>query len=147
MNVALASDHAGWERKEQARALVAALGHSAQDFGCSDAESCDYPDSAVPAVRAIGAGSCERAILICGTGIGMSILANKIRGIRAALCYNTSTAKVSRSHNNSNVLCLGARELSGEAIEEIIRTWLDTPFSGGRHQRRLNKVMAIEEER
>lgn len=147
MKIALASDHAGWRAKEQLRQVLVSLGHAVQDFGCASEDPCDYPDTGIPAARTVSEGQCDRAILICGTGIGMSIAANKMPGIRAATCHNAATVTVSRSHNDSNVLCLGARELSEETIAELAQTWLDTPFDGGRHARRLAKIKALEESR
>jgi len=144
VKIALGSDHAGFEFKERLKSLLASLGHSFEDFGTKSAAPCDYPDYAEPVARAVATGKCDRGILICGTGIGMSVCANKVRGIRAALCCDAQSAKVSREHNDSNVLCLGARGREFETASEIVKVWLSTEFAGGRHEGRVKKISAIE---
>lgn len=144
MKIALASDHAGFDLKEQVRQWLDAWSVPVRDFGCGSLESVDYTDYAIPAVSAVTSGDCDRAILVCGTGIGMSIAANKFPGIRASLCHDLFSAKVTREHNDSNVLCMGSRIIGPGLAEEIVRAWLETPFAGGRHQRRLDKIAAIE---
>lgn len=144
MIIGLASDHAGFDLKEQLRKWLEAWSIQVTDFGCGSLESVDYTDYAIPAVTAVTKGECDRAILVCGTGIGMSIAANKFPGVRASLCHDLFSAKLTREHNDSNVLCLGARVIGPGLAEEIVRTWLETPFAGGRHQRRLDKIAAIE---
>jgi RpiB/LacA/LacB family sugar-phosphate isomerase len=143
MKIALASDHAGYELKEEIKQLLGA--HEMIDFGTDSTCSMDYPDSGFPAAEAVAKGNCERGILICGTGIGMSILANKVKGIRAALCHCTDFARLSRQHNNANILVLPGKFLTLSQAEEIINTWLTTPFEGGRHERRIQKIREYEE--
>lgn len=144
MKVALASDHRGVEFKNKVKDVLARLGHEPKDFGTDGTESVDYPDYALPAARSVAKGECERGILICASGVGMSLAANKVRGIRAALCHNEETARASRAHNDANVLCLGADFVPDSLIERIVGTWFETPFEGGRHQRRVDKVMEAE---
>ena len=144
MKIALGSDHAGFDLKEQVRKWLEAWSIPVQDFGCRSLESVDYTDYAIPAVSAVTSGECDRAILVCGTGIGMSIVANKFPGIRASLCHDLFSAKATREHNDSNVLCMGSRVIGVGLAEEIVRTWLATAFAGGRHQRRLDKITALE---
>lgn len=145
MKLAIASDHAGYALKE---ALKTALPeHDFTDFGTQSEASMDYPDTGAPAAQAVASGACELGILICGSGIGMSITANKIPGIRAALCWNTDLARLSRMHNNANVLVLAGRFIAAPYATEIVKAWLDTPFEGGRHQQRIDKLSKIEGER
>lgn len=138
MNIAIAADHGGFELKEVLKQEIEALGHSLEDVGCYGLESVDYPDYAELAVEALRKNA-DRAILICGTGIGMSIAANRFRFVRAALCHDEFTAKMSREHNDANVLCLGARVLDADLAKIILRTWLSTEFAGGRHLTRITK--------
>ncbi|NLY53944.1 MAG: ribose 5-phosphate isomerase B [Firmicutes bacterium] len=145
MKVALASDHAGYALKEQIKEWLADWGIETYDAGCHSLESVDYVDYASGAVGALEEQECDRAILVCGTGIGMSIAANKYPGIRAALCHDLFSARATREHNDSNVLCLGARVIGSGLAEEIVRVWLHTEFAGGRHQRRVDKISAIEQ--
>ena len=140
MKIVVAADHGGFELKEQVKAALVAGGEEVVDIGCFSSESVDYPDFAEKAVSLILQNECQMGILICGTGIGMSIAANRYRAIRAANCSNVHTAQLSREHNNANVLCLGARVLEAEVAIEMVRVWLHTAFSGGRHQRRISKV-------
>ncbi|MFH1421097.1 MAG: ribose 5-phosphate isomerase B [Planctomycetota bacterium] len=146
MKIAIGSDHAGFEYKKKLKESLTSQQHLVEDFGTYLEESCDYPDYAVKVAHAVADGNCSRGILICGTGIGMSIAANKVHGIRAALCCDTEAAKMSREHNNANVLCLGARRDDFSLIEEIVKVWLSTEFAGGRHERRVNKFTEIEKE-
>jgi ribose 5-phosphate isomerase B len=145
VKIALGSDHAGFQFKEKLKSVIILLGHTFEDFGTHTQTSCDYPDYAEPVARAVASAKCDRGILICGTGIGMSISANKVRGIRAALCCDVQSARMSREHNNANVLCLGARASEFEAASEIVKVWLLTEFAAGRHEQRVKKITAIEE--
>lgn len=144
MNIAIGSDHAGFLVKEKIKGLLTQKGHSFRDFGTDTQVSCDYPDFALPVALAVGKGVMDRGILICGTGIGMSIVANKIEGVRAALCASEETALLSREHNDANIICLGSRTNPVEAIEQIVDIWLNTPFSQGRHSTRIEKIKTIE---
>jgi ribose 5-phosphate isomerase B len=145
MNVAIGCDHAGYELKEVLKHQLVALGHSVTDAGVHTPAPADYPDIAFAVARAVADGRCERGVLICGTGIGTQIAANKIRGIRACVCHECYSARVSRSHNDSNLLCLGARVIGVELAKELLRLWLAAPFSGEeRHVRRLAKIAAAE---
>ena len=145
MKIVVGSDHRGFETKKQVKAIVTQLGHECIDFGSADSNPVDYPDPAYLAAMAVSTKKADRAILACGTGIGMSITANKIKGIRAALCHDELSAQVSRDHNNANVLCI-AGDLIGEVLlRKIVEVWLKTEFSGGRHLRRVRKITAIEE--
>ncbi len=142
MKIALASDHAGFALKENIKKHLSS--HQLTDFGAYDEKSIDYPDTAFPAAHAVSDHKCDRAILICGSGIGMSIVANKVKGIRASLCNSTQAAILARKHNNANVLTLAGRFLDYKQAVEIVDAWLNTEFEGGRHQRRLDKITAIE---
>jgi len=144
MKIAVASDHAGFELKTGILAFLEEKGIAHRDFGCGPGETVDYVDYGALAMASVMSGECDRAILFCGTGIGMAIVANKYKGIRATPCWNPFTARVSRSHNDSNCLTLGERALSLEQGIEIVRIWLETPFEGGRHQRRVAKILEIE---
>jgi ribose 5-phosphate isomerase B len=144
MKIAVASDHAGLELKTRITALLAEMGIPCRDFGSGPGETVDYVDYGVRAVDSVVSGECDRAILFCGTGIGMAVVANKYKGIRATPCWSPFTARVSRSHNDSNCLALGGRTLSPEEAVEIVKVWLGTPFEGGRHERRLAKIAAVE---
>ena len=139
MRVAIGNDHGGLNFKEELLALLKELGHEVEDFGCNTPDSVDYPDYADLVCRAVLEGDCDRGILICGSGIGMSMAANRRSGIRAALCQEQFGARMSREHNNANVLCLGARIIGPSLAIEIVRTWLETEFAGGRHQQRIDK--------
>jgi len=142
--IALASDHGGYQYKERTKALLDALGLAWKDFGTDSADSVDYPDFAHAAARGILDGSCDRGIFICGTGIGISLAANRHRGIRAAACQIPEAARMSRLHNDANVLALGERLVDWDTAASMIRLWLETPFEGGRHERRIHKI-EIEE--
>ena len=144
MKLTIAADHRGFQAKERMKAFLSELGHEATDFGTDSTKPCDYPDVAYPAVKAVAEGKAERAILFCGTGIGMSIAANKVRGVRAALCHDEVSADMARRHNDARVLCLPADLLSEKQMTKIIRIFLETPFDGGRHLRRINKLTKIE---
>jgi ribose 5-phosphate isomerase B len=142
--VALASDHAGFRLKEIAKEILNEIGVSIEDFGTDSDASVDYPDQAKPAIASILGGKADRGVLVCGSGIGMSIVANKFPGIRAALVSDAKTAEMSRKHNDSNVLVLPGWKLDRPEAEEILKVWLRTEFEGGRHQRRLDKIRDVE---
>lgn len=144
MNIALASDHAGFDLKSSIADYLIQKGIKFIDFGCSAGETVDYVDYGSRAVESVCAGKCERAILFCGTGLGMAIVANKYRGIRAVPCWNVHTSEISRTHNDSNCLALGGRILSPEEGRAIVEAWLSAVFEGGRHQRRINKISELE---
>jgi ribose 5-phosphate isomerase B len=143
MKIAVASDHAGFNYKKELSAYLKELGHQVLDFGTFSEESVDYPDYAFPASEAVAGGIADFGILICGTGIGMAITANKIVGIRAANCTSTEMAEMARRHNNANVLTLGARITDIEIAKKIIKVFLDTEFEGGRHMIRIEKIHSI----
>jgi ribose 5-phosphate isomerase B len=140
MRISLGTDHAGFELKEAVASLCTSLGHEVIDFGCHSSESCDYPDFVLPAARAVASGDTDRAIVFGGSGNGEAIAANKVAGIRCALCWNTATAQLAREHNDANALSLGARQVDEALALEIVRTWLATDFDGGRHLRRIQKL-------
>ncbi len=144
MKIAVASDHAGYELKAGILAYLKEKVIEHRDFGCGPGEEVDYVDYGQRAVESVLSGEFDRAILLCGTGLGMAIVANKFRGIRATPCFDEYTAEVSRSHNDSNCLSLGGRILPLDEALSIVETWLKTGFEGGRHQRRIEKIMAIE---
>jgi len=144
MKIVLGADHRGFQGKERLKGFLLDQGHEVLDCGSDSDKSSDYPDFAVPACLRVAREQAERAILLCGTGIGMSITANKVAGIRAALCHDELSAEISRRHNNANVLCLPADLLGDELVRRMVKVWLSTPFDGGRHARRTNKVMAAE---
>ena len=138
MKIVIGSDHGGFEMKEHVLAFLNGEGHETQDVGCYSKDSVDYPVIAEKVCAAVKSDSDSLGILICGTGIGMSLAANRHREIRAALCHEAYTAKMSREHNNANILCLGGRVLGVEVALDIVRAWLTTSFAGGRHQRRID---------
>ncbi len=144
MNIAVASDHAGYLFKKSLKIYLENKGYSVEDFGCHNADKCDYPDFGIPAAQSVAYGKNERAILICSNGIGMSILANKINGLMAAVVYSETTAEATRQHHDSNVLCLGAREFNEETLLKYADIWLNTEFEGGRHLPRLAKIKQLE---
>jgi ribose 5-phosphate isomerase B len=144
MRVAFGSDHAGYELKERLKKAVSEAGHDVVDFGTDSTESVDYPDYAAAVGRAVAAGDAEFGILVCGTGLGMEIAANKIPGVRAVSCSNLFEAAMARRHNDANVLCLGSRILAPEYAEAIVRVFLEERFEGGRHQRRIDKIARLE---
>jgi ribose 5-phosphate isomerase B len=145
MRIAIGSDHAGFALKEQLRDRLQKAGLEVADFGTNSPESTDYPDYAAAVTREVVEGKADRGILVCYTGVGMSIAANKVRGIRAALCMNADQAQLTRAHNNANVLALGAKYTPIEVAVEIVDTFLATEFEGGRHERRVGKITSIEE--
>jgi ribose 5-phosphate isomerase B len=142
--VALGADHAGWALKEVLKAWLRGGGHQIVDVGTHSPESVDYPDYACQVAEALVGAKADFGVLVCGTGIGMSMTANKIPGIRAALCNDAVSARMSREHNDANVLALGARVVDREAAVEILRIWLETGFAGGRHARRLAKIAVLD---
>ena len=144
MRIALGCDHRGLALKQAIMPLLQNLGHSYHDFGCYSSDSVDYPDIAQKVAEAVALGDFDHGILVCSTGIGMSIAANKIKGIRAALCHDTFTAQRARQHNDANVLCIGGQNIEVNSALEIVKTYLSTDFEGGRHIPRLNKVEALE---
>jgi ribose 5-phosphate isomerase B len=144
MKIAIGADHAGFAAKEEMKAVIKALGHQVLDAGTASDASVDYPDFAEKVARAVVNGEADRGVLICGTGIGMSIAANKVHGIRAAVIADEKTAELSRKHNDANVFCAGARMTPLPRIAESLKMWLETPFEGGRHQNRVNKISALE---
>ena len=144
MKIAIGADHAGFTVKEEIKAVIKALGHQVVDEGTTSDQSVDYPDYASKVARSVAGGQVDRGVLICGTGIGMSIAANKVEGIRAALVSDEKTAALSRQHNDANIFCAGARMTPLPRIAESLKVWLQTPFEGGRHQNRVNKISAIE---
>ena len=147
MMIAIACDHGAFDLKQTVMQHLAARGISCKDFGCFDKSSCDYPDFAAPAARAVASGECEKGIVLCTTGIGVSITANKIKGIRCALLSDLMSARMTREHNDTNMMAIGAGVTGEKLAIEIVDTWLDTPFSNeARHQRRIDKMMALEKE-
>ena len=144
VRIVIGADHRGAQAAELVRDTLNQMGHSAKIMGGCDDQPCDYPEKAYTVGQEITSGQADRGVLICGTGIGMCIAANKIRGLRAALVHDELTAQLSRSHNDANVLCLSADLLGSRLIEKIIDVWISTPFEGGRHERRVNKITAIE---
>ena len=142
--IALGADHAGYSMKEDLKAWLSGQGHRVLDVGTHTLESVDYPDFARQVGDAVTSGSAARGVLVCGTGIGMMMAANKVGGIRAALCLDPHMARMSREHNDANVLALGARLTEGPRAREILAVWLDTPFAGGRHTGRVDKLMALD---
>ena len=138
--IALGSDHAGFELKQAIKELLIQQALSVEDYGTFSLDSCDYPDYARKVAEAVSQGGCSKGILVCGSGVGVSIVANKVRKVRAALVNEVEAAVLSRQHNDANILCLGARTTSQEQAKEIITAWLTTEFEGGRHQRRIDKI-------
>lgn len=146
MKIAIAADHGGFELKDSMVEYIKSLGNEVMDLGTNSADSVDYPDYAKKVCEEIQQGNSDLGILICGTGIGMSLAANKFEGIRAACVSDVYSAKMSRNHNNANVLCIGARVIGDEVAKLIIKTFLEKEFEAGRHQRRVDKIMAFEKE-
>lgn len=142
--IALGADHAGFPLKEHLKAWLADRGYPVRDFGTDSGDSVDYPDYAAVVAETVSTGSASRGVLVCGTGIGMAMAANKIPGIRAAVCSDVHAARMSREHNDANVLALGARTTEPPAAIEILRVWLETDFAAGRHVRRLEKLLALD---
>ena len=146
MKIVIGSDHRGVEIKRRLVDVIRSLGHEVLDVGTEGAESVDYPDFAYEVGKRVGKGEMDRGLLVCGTGIGMSITANKVRGVRAACCQDVLTAEMCRRHNDANVLCLSADLLGEDQMAQMIRIFLETPFDGGRHARRVEKIAKIEAE-
>jgi len=144
--IIIASDHGGLELKDAVKGFLGGRGVEVRDLGTMNGDSVDYPDYAAKVARSIARGEAERGILICGTGIGMSIAANKFPGVRAALISDEFTARMSKEHNNANIVVMGGRVLAPEQAVRMVAVWLETPFEGGRHQRRLDKIARIEDE-
>jgi len=142
--VAIGADHGGYEVKEKLKSFIQTLGYRITDVGTDSTESVDYPDFAEKVARRVASGECDRGIMIDGAGIGSSMVCNKVKGIRAALCYDVKTVINSREHNNANVLTLGGPLHSDEEFYEMVKIWLETRFAGGRHWQRVNKIMALE---
>ncbi|KWX08175.1 ribose 5-phosphate isomerase B [Hydrogenibacillus schlegelii] len=144
MRIALGADHGGFRLKEIVKAYVQSLGHEVIDVGTTSEAAVDYPDYAFPVAEMVARGEVDRGILLCGTGIGMAIAANKVPGVRAALVHDLFSARATRAHNDANVLTMGGRLLGPDLAKEIVRVWLETPFEGGRHARRIEKIAARE---
>ena len=140
MKIAIASDHAGFEYKERIKELLQNLGHEARDFGTFSTAQVDYPVFIRPAAEAVARGECDRGIVLGGSGNGEAIVANKVKGIRCALCWNVESARLSRQHNDANVLSLGQRMMPLETALEIVKAWLSTEFEGGRHEKRIRQI-------
>lgn len=140
MKISLASDHGGLQLKNQIADYLEEHGHSVVDYGTYTADRCDYPDFARPAAQAVASGECERGIIVCTTGIGVSIVANKVKGVRCALCVNADMAKMTRAHNNANVLALGQKYVDLDTAKQIVDSFLNTPFDGGVHETRVGKI-------
>lgn len=145
MIIPIASDHAGFEAKEKVKKILEDLGHMPVDFGTHSDDSVDYPDFAVQVAEKIDEGEQELGMLICGSGQGMCMTANKFKHVRAALVYDENSARMTRRHNNANVLCLPGRQLDDKELKKIVTTWLETNFDGGRHERRINKIHDLTE--
>lgn len=143
--IAVGSDHAGFDLKEKVRQYLAGKGFVVEDLGTKSSASVDYPDFAQKVAEAVAAKKADFGVVVCGTGLGVAMSANKVRGIRAAPCNDTLSARFARSHNDANVLTLGARIIDEVTAHKILDTWLSTPFEGGRHQRRVDKITAIED--
>lgn len=144
MRIALGADHAGFSLKQELRRELSGMGHEIVDFGTASAESTDYPDYARLVGQAVSSGTADRGLLVCSTGVGMSIAANKVPGVRAALGMNADQVHLTRAHNDANVLTLGARYLDSQAALELITIFLETPFAAGRHARRVSKISELE---
>ena len=146
LKIAIACDHGGYRRKEEVKAFVESLGHEPLDLGCNSESPVDYPDFAALAAKAVISGQCELGIIVCGTGLGMAIAANKIKGIRAVNCHDCYSAAMARAHNDANILTLGGRVVGGELALALVKVFLETPFEGGRHLGRLKKIADLEED-
>ena len=144
MKISIACDHGAYELKERLKAHLTSQGHEVTDCGTNSTESCDYPDFGIAAAKLVVEGTCQRGVVLCTTGIGMSMAANKVRGVRCALCHETLSAEMTRRHNDANVLAMGAGVTGGNLAERILDVFLSTEFEGGRHQRRIDKVMEAE---
>ncbi len=146
MKIAIGADHAGFELKNQLGDLLRRTGHEVCDFGTNSAESCDYPDYAWRVAKAVASEAAERGVLVCGSGVGMSIAANKVRGVRAALGVTPEEVRLTRAHNDANVLTLGARFTEPTLAAQLLQAFLESPFEGGRHERRVSKITEMEEQ-
>ena len=146
MKVALGADHAGYEEKERLKPVLKELGIEFEDFGAVSTDSVDYPDFAAKVARKVADGEFDQGLLVCGSGTGMAIAANKVHGVRAAVAWNEETARLAREHNDANVLAVGARTTPESEIPKIVRAWFETKFAGGRHQRRIEKIRELEEQ-
>jgi ribose 5-phosphate isomerase B len=146
MKIALGADHAGFEEKEKLKKTLDEIGVEYEDFGTNSLDSVDYPDFAQKVGRAVASGEVEQGIVVCGSGIGIAIAANKIHGIRAAQAWNEETARLARQHNDANVLSIGARVIPEEEIPKIVKAWFEAKFEGGRHERRIEKISKLENE-
>ena len=144
MKIALGCDHGGYDLKQHVIKVLERLGHEAEDFGCFSKESCDYPDFGAAAAKAVAAGKCDRGIVICTTGIGISIAANKVKGVRCAHCADCLQAEMPRRHNDANMMAIGAGFTGPNMAERMVEAFLSTEFEGGRHARRVEKMMALE---
>ncbi len=144
--IALAADHAGFEEKEKLKSTLTELGVDFEDMGTTSADSVDYPDYALKAARAVAKGDFDQGLLVCGSGTGMAIAANKVHGVRAAVAWSPDIARLAREHNNANVLSLPARFLDDHQAKEILKAWFDADFEGGRHERRVEKIIEAENE-
>ena len=144
MKISLGSDHAGFRYKEKVKELLGSLGHEVKDCGTFSEEPVDYPLFIRPAAEAVARGECDRGIVFGGSGNGEAMVANKVHGVRCALCWNEESARLSRHHNDANVLSMGGRIVGSGLADEIVKVWLDTPFAGGRHQRRSEQIAALE---
>jgi ribose 5-phosphate isomerase B len=143
MKISLGTDHAGFRYKEKVKAFLTELGHEMKDFGTFSEESVDYPIFIRPAAEAVARGECDRGIVFGGSGNGEAMVANKVHGVRCALCWNEEVARLSRQHNDANVLSLGQRVIAEDLVLKIVRVWIDTPFEGGRHQKRVEQLNAM----
>ncbi len=142
MKISIGSDHAGYHYKEKIKELLKSLGHDVKDFGTDSEEPVDYPLFIRPTAEAVGRGECERGVVLGGSGNGEAIVANRVKGVRCALCWNLESARLGRQHNNANVISIGERMVTPELALEIVRVWLNTPFEGGRHQKRIDEIDA-----
>jgi ribose 5-phosphate isomerase B len=146
LKIAIGSDHRGYALKERIKELLSAEGHEYDDLGTDGTDSVDYPDYGIPVAEKVAGGEADRGIVICGSGIGISIAANKVKGARAALVWTAKQAEMTRRHNDSNVLALSEEMLGDPVVEKVVRTWLETEYDGGRHQTRIDKITRYEEE-
>lgn len=146
MKIAMACDHGGLRLKNLLKEYLLVNGYEVEDFGTNSEDSCDYPDYAGKAAKAVASGACDKGVVVCGTGIGVSITANKVNGVRCALCHDVFSAKATRAHNDSNMIAMGQRVIGEGLALEILKAWLSTEFEGGRHIQRIEKMMAYEGE-
>ena len=146
MKIGIATDHRGVEVKQELINYLESEGYNVVDYGTNSEDSCDYPDYASKAAKAVANGECDRGVVVCGTGIGVSITANKVKGIRCALCHDVFSAKATRAHNDANMIAMGQRVIGEGLAVEILNAWLHTEFEGGRHIKRIEKMMALERE-